>query len=113
MAMPVEDGYLLNGTIPWATGADQSDFIVAGSAVGGETPSQILFILPMELLGVTVETLPLVALASTHTCAVRCENVKLPKRLVLTGPAEYPDWPEESVAHRAIVHGDGVVPWRA
>ena len=77
----------VDGVIPWATGAAKARYIVAGAAVddGG---GQILFAMPTESPGVTIEPpLPLVALSETWTSRVRCENVAIDRGLVLLGPA--------------------------
>src|SRR4051812_38417337 len=44
-AIPTDSGFQIDGLIPWATGADQCDFIVSGAVIEGEMPRQILFIL--------------------------------------------------------------------
>jgi alkylation response protein AidB-like acyl-CoA dehydrogenase len=78
--------FRLNGLIPWSSGADHSDFIIAGAVI---EQKQILFALPTHFDGVTIkEPLPLVALAASHTGEIRCENVLLDERFVLVGPAE-------------------------
>lgn len=82
----VSGGYVLNGFIPWCTGAAKADVIIAGAALPGG--QQILFALPPALPGVRVEApLPLVALASTWTAAVKCNGVRLEDRWVVRGPA--------------------------
>ena len=86
MAAPDGDHFILNGFVPWATGADQCDFIVTASAVAGG--GQLLFALPREMSGVSVQPPePLVALSASRTTSIRLENVGLPKSSVLTGPA--------------------------
>ncbi|HMB95732.1 MAG TPA: acyl-CoA dehydrogenase family protein, partial [Tepidisphaeraceae bacterium] len=86
-ASRIENGYHLNGEIPWATGAGHAQFIVAGATL--EDRRQILFTLPMDAAGVGVQPpLPLVALRGSHTTSVLCENVKLDERNILFGPVE-------------------------
>jgi alkylation response protein AidB-like acyl-CoA dehydrogenase len=86
IASKVDGGYRINGIIPWSTGADHSAYVIAGAAVG---PQQILFALPTDAEGVTVEApLPLVALSASHTGALRCDDVLVDERLLLAGPAE-------------------------
>ena len=85
IAMPAGDHFMLNGLVPWATGADQCDFIVVASAVadGG----QLLFALPRDLAGVSIDPPePLVALSASRTTSIQLKNVALPKSQVLTGP---------------------------
>jgi alkylation response protein AidB-like acyl-CoA dehydrogenase len=88
-------GWMVNGLIPWSTGADRSRFIVAGAAVEESTAEnistapQILFLLSTNDHGVTIEPpMPLVALQSSHTGALKCEDVFIDDRFVLKGPAQ-------------------------
>jgi alkylation response protein AidB-like acyl-CoA dehydrogenase len=77
----------IDGVIPWATGAAKAKYVVAGAAAdnGG---GQVLFALPTDAPGVTIEPpLPLVALAETWTSRVGCQNVALAPDLLLLGPA--------------------------
>jgi alkylation response protein AidB-like acyl-CoA dehydrogenase len=86
VASKVAGGYRINGVIPWSSGADRSAYVIAGAAVG---PLQILFSLPTNREGVTVESpLPLVALSASHTGAIRCDDVLIDDHLLLAGPAE-------------------------
>jgi butyryl-CoA dehydrogenase len=78
------DGWRVDGMIPWATGADRSRFVVAG-AVADE--GQILFALSTSAEGVTLSApMPLVALQSSHTGSVTCENVRIDEKCLLVGP---------------------------
>lgn len=80
-------GFVLDGTIPWSTGAGHSRYIVAGAA--GDDGSQLLFVLPTELPGVKVEPpMQLVALRGSWTSTVRLEQVRLSHQWVLHGPAQ-------------------------
>ena len=81
------DGLLVNGTIPWSTGGGQADFIVAAARMlDGQ---QVLFVLPTNLRGVSVQPpMKLATLAAAPTCAVRCAAVPIGKDLILAGPAE-------------------------
>jgi alkylation response protein AidB-like acyl-CoA dehydrogenase len=86
VASEIAGGYRINGVIPWSSGADRSAYVIAGAAVG---PKQILFALPTNAEGVTVESpLPLVALAASHTGAIRCDDVLIEPQHLLAGPAE-------------------------
>jgi alkylation response protein AidB-like acyl-CoA dehydrogenase len=86
-AIQTDDGYKLNGEIPWASGAGHAQFIVAGATL--EDRRQILFSLPTDLAGVRVQPpLPLIALRGSHTTSVICENVNLDAQQILIGPAE-------------------------
>ncbi len=86
IASKVNGGYRINGVIPWSSGADHSQYVVAGAAVG---PQQILFAVPTDREGVTIDPpLPLVALAASHTGAIRCDDVLIEDHLLLAGPAD-------------------------
>lgn len=84
--MEEDGGVRLNGTIPWSTGAAFSEFIVAAARVPNGEP--VVFALPTDLDGVSIgDNLPLAALTAAHTSAVHCDNVRLDRSLLLTGPA--------------------------
>jgi alkylation response protein AidB-like acyl-CoA dehydrogenase len=87
-ALIYRDGHV-DGVIPWVTGAAQAKYVVAGAAVvADDAGGQILFALPTDAPGVTVDPpLPLVALRETWTSRVRCANVAIDRDLVLLGPA--------------------------
>lgn len=81
------DEWVLEGTIPWVTGAARAEHIVVG-AVTAER-QQILAVLPTNLAGVSVGApLELAALQGSITAEVRLDGVRLPKRWLLAGPAE-------------------------
>lgn len=88
-ASATETGFRLDGVIPWATGAAESDFVVSGAVCDGNPQAQILFVLPTDLPGVIVEPpMPMVALAASRTTAITCTAVPLARRWILTGPRE-------------------------
>ena len=77
---------------PGRPGADRSRFVVAGAVVGGDADSdsrqQILFALSTSGEGVTLSApMPLVALQSSHTGSVTCENVRIDEKCIIAGPA--------------------------
>jgi alkylation response protein AidB-like acyl-CoA dehydrogenase len=81
------DALLLNGTIPWVTGAPRADHLVIGAVL--EDHRQVLAVLPCELPGLAVDPpLPLMALQGSLTAEVRCDAVRLERRWLLAGPAE-------------------------
>jgi alkylation response protein AidB-like acyl-CoA dehydrogenase len=89
IATPTDNGYRLDGLIPWATGAEHCDFIVAGAVCASPVPSQILFAMPTDLPGVAIEApTPMVALSASQTTALRLQKVPLASRWVLSGPRE-------------------------
>src|SRR5438067_2619788 len=78
---------LLNGTIPWVTGAAKADHFIIGAVL--EDNQQILAVLPRALPGVRVEPpLELMALQGSLTAEIRCAEVVLENRWLLAGPAE-------------------------
>jgi alkylation response protein AidB-like acyl-CoA dehydrogenase len=86
-AVAEPDGYRVDGLIPWCTGAAKAAFIVAGAAT--DDGRKLLFIVRPESAGVKIDPpLPLVALRSTWTTAIRCDGVRIPSGDVLSGPAE-------------------------
>ncbi len=87
-------GWIISGVIPWATGAQRADWIVAGATVvdddcktRGMSGGQLLFLLSIRRRGVTV--LPadqLSTLNATDTAAVRLKGVKVLDGELLAGP---------------------------
>lgn len=82
----VDGGLILNGMIPWSTGAGHSDFIVAGAKVQNGDP--VIFALPAKHPGVLIrDPMRLAALSAAHTCAVECRDVRIDRELLLAGPS--------------------------
>ena len=81
------DHFVLNGLMPWVTGASRADFILTGATL--QDGRQILAILPTALAGIQVDPpMELMALAGSMTTEVRCVNVVLERRWLLAGPIE-------------------------
>lgn len=79
--------FLLNGVIPWVTGAAHADHLVIGAVL--EDGLQILAVLPRDWPGVEVAPpLDLMALQGSLTAEVRCRDVVVDRRWLLAGPAE-------------------------
>ena len=86
-ATPDGDGFTLDGTIPWSTGAGEADVIVTGAAL--PDGRQLLVALPTDLPGVYPQPpMPLVAMAASRTAAVDLAGVKIGPWHLLAGPAE-------------------------
>jgi alkylation response protein AidB-like acyl-CoA dehydrogenase len=86
-AEPVPDGYRVTGELPWVTGADAADAIVAGATL--TDGRQVLFLLRSGTPGLSIgPPLPLCALAGSRTAAVRCDGVVVATADILAGPAE-------------------------
>jgi alkylation response protein AidB-like acyl-CoA dehydrogenase len=86
-ATPAGAGYRLDGLIPWATGADHADVIVAGAVLSnGE---QLLVCVYPNRGGAEVEQPdPIMALAHSRTSSIRLRGYEVRAEDVLRGPAE-------------------------
>jgi len=81
-AESVDDGYVLNGFMPWVTGAHQCDFIVTGAML--PDGQQVLAMVPTDAKGVVLDRpMNLMALEASQTCEVRCRSVRLGKEHIL------------------------------
>lgn len=79
--------YVLDGAMPWVTGASHADFLITGAVL--EDGRQILLAMPRRLEGVSIgPPLPLMALAGSVTAEVSCAQVAVDKKWLLAGPAE-------------------------
>jgi len=77
--------YLLQGEIPWVTGADRAEFIVIGAK--DRSNQQYLFALPARHPGVTIDPpMQLMALAGSRTTRVRLDAVALHSEQLIIGP---------------------------
>lgn len=82
------DRLILNGFMPWVTGAARADYFVTGAVL--EDGRQLLAALPRSLSGVSVDPpLELMALQGSITSAVHCHDVSLERRWLLTEPATH------------------------
>lgn len=78
---------VLDGLIPWVTGADHAQYIVTGATC--DDGRQVLVVLPTDAPGVEVAaTARLVGLSATHTGEVRLSGVRLGAEWLLAGPVE-------------------------
>lgn len=83
----VDDTLVLDGFMPWVTGAARADFFVTGAVL--DDGRQVLAVLPRGLPGVSVgPPLELMALEGSLTGEVRCTGVRLDARWIIAGPAE-------------------------
>src|SRR5947207_1924105 len=86
-ARPYREGFLLDGVMPWVTGAAQADHFVTGAVL--DDGRQVLLVVPRDAEGVSVrEPLDLMALQGSLTTSVDCTQVFVDPRHVLAGPAE-------------------------
>jgi butyryl-CoA dehydrogenase len=85
-ARETPDGLLLDGVIPWVTGAAEADHTVIGATL--TDGRQVLAVLPAAHPGVSVgPPLELAALRGSVTAEVRCDSVTLGREWLLAGPA--------------------------
>jgi alkylation response protein AidB-like acyl-CoA dehydrogenase len=86
-ARPHGNGLVLDGVMPWVTGAPRAEHFVTGAVL--EDGRQVLLVVPRQAEGLTVgEPLPLMALQGSLTATISCREVFVPPRYVLAGPAE-------------------------
>jgi butyryl-CoA dehydrogenase len=79
------DGFILDGIMPWVTGADQAHHLVTGAAL--DDGQQILVVVPTDTPGVSIgPPLDLMALAGSRTAEVTCDGVVVNPRWLLAGP---------------------------
>src|SRR5262249_52071140 len=78
---------VLDGTIPWVTGAAEADHVIIGAVL--DDGRQVLAVLPAELPGVSVgPPQEMAALMGAITAGGRCDAGALERRWLLAGPAE-------------------------
>jgi alkylation response protein AidB-like acyl-CoA dehydrogenase len=81
------DDFILDGSMPWVTGADEAHHLVTGAVL--EDGRQVMLVVPSDLPGVRVELpMDLMAMAGSRTAAVVCDGVRVDRRWLLAGPAE-------------------------
>lgn len=82
-----DNGYELSGTVPWATGATQADYIVTGGTLADGR--QILAAIPTDQAGVEVQPpVRLMALNASQTGAVTLDHVEVRPEDLLHGPVD-------------------------
>ena len=82
-----EDHFILNGMIPWVTGAIAADHIVTGGTC--EDGLQVLIAMPSDLDGISIHPkVELMSLTAAETTSVDLNNVRIPKKYLLAGPVE-------------------------
>ncbi len=81
----MKGGYVLDGEIPWVTGAPQAHAIVIGGTLGDER--QILAVVPTNRDGLHIGApLPLLALAGSETSFVSLRSVFVAEHELIAGP---------------------------
>lgn len=83
----VDAGFILNGDIPWVTGADKADYIVSGGTLHNR--KQVLLAINTSAAGIAIDQpAELMALNATRTASVRLNQVFVPLTDVLFKPVE-------------------------
>jgi alkylation response protein AidB-like acyl-CoA dehydrogenase len=86
-ARPADNGFVVSGKIPWATGAHHAQWLIVGA--GMEDKQQILFALPMDRTGIHIADCPSMAsLNGSDTAAVELNDVRIKTEEVLSGPCQ-------------------------
>jgi alkylation response protein AidB-like acyl-CoA dehydrogenase len=86
-ARQTDAGFVLNGVVPWVTGARYADYIVTGGTFADGR--QMLAAVPTSIAGVVPQEPPsMLALNSSHTGPVTLTDVELDPRWLLAGPVE-------------------------
>ncbi len=87
LATETDDRFILNGQIPWVTGAKFADYVVTGGTC--EDGQQILIALPTSLPGVTMEEpASLLALNGSQTGSIALQDISVDRRFLLAGPVK-------------------------
>jgi alkylation response protein AidB-like acyl-CoA dehydrogenase len=81
------DSVVLDGVMPWVTGAARADHLVTGVVL--EDGRQLMLVVPAGTPGLRVGApLQLMALEGSLTAEVLCQGVRVDRHWVLAGPAE-------------------------
>ena len=82
-----DEGFLVNGTAPWVTGASGADQLLLGAEL--DDGQEILFLVPVSDQGISIEPgFDLVALSASHTGIVKCADVWVSPQMIVAGPAD-------------------------
>lgn len=80
-------GWLLDGFVPWVTGAVHADYIVTGGVC--EDGTQILGLVRTDLPGVeTQPPIEMLSMTGSQTGAVKLKQVTIPAECLIAGPVE-------------------------
>lgn len=86
-AEPVTDGYRFTGFMPWVTSASKADYVVVGAVL--PDARQVLACVPTSLAGLSpCEPVELLALGSSWTAEIRCDDVTVTSEHLIRGPIE-------------------------
>lgn len=86
-ARAIEGGWILDGFVPWVTGAVHADYIVTGGVCDDGT--QILGLVDTSAEGVEPQPpIEMLSMTGSHTGAVKLNEVKIPAAHLIAGPVE-------------------------
>jgi alkylation response protein AidB-like acyl-CoA dehydrogenase len=86
-ALETDTGFVLEGTVPWVTGARFAEHLVSGGTLADGR--QVLMAVPASLPGVEVKpSMKLLALSASQTATVAFTEVHVDRRFLLAGPIE-------------------------
>jgi alkylation response protein AidB-like acyl-CoA dehydrogenase len=89
-AQRVDDGYVINGTLPWVSNIEPDHMFAVGVAVEGK-PDLLIALADGGLDGLTMnQNAHFVALEGTNTFACQFKNVFLPDARVIAHPDQFP-----------------------
>ncbi len=81
------DHFILNGMIPWVTGAIAADHIVTGGTCNDGL--QVLIAMPCDLDGISIRSkVELMSLTAAETTSIDLNNVRISTKYLLAGPVE-------------------------
>ena len=83
----VDAGFIMNGDIPWVTGADRAEIVVSGGTIADGR--QVLLALNMKSSGIDVKKpAQMLALNASRTASIELTQVFVPADDLLHGPIE-------------------------
>ncbi|QDU11345.1 acyl-CoA dehydrogenase family protein [Gimesia aquarii] len=87
VAKQTATGWLLDGFVPWVTGAVHADYIVTGGVC--EDGTQILGLVSTGLQGVEVQpAIEMLSMTGSQTGPVKLNEVEIPAEHLIAGPVE-------------------------
>lgn len=82
-----DNGWILDGFVPWVTGAVHADYIVTGGVC--EDGTQILALVDTKANGVDPQSpIEMLSMTGSHTGAVKLNQVQIPSEHLIAGPVE-------------------------
>lgn len=86
-ATPADGGFVIDGYSPWCTGGCGADWLVMGAEQ--DDGAQVLFAADKNLAGLEVgDGNRLMALTSSQTGPIKCDEVFIEEKFVIAGPRE-------------------------